>query len=86
MKQQLNGLTSQVTSLASHLDIEPATSRVGDPDGGQAALQQRLRKIELTVAGLLLSYVICIYIKSLQACPHPQCCISGSHLWLRTPC
>ncbi len=54
LKQQLGSLQGVTTELADHLTklAEKHASASEEGQTGQAALQQRLRKIELTVAGM----------------------------------
>lgn len=61
LKQQLASLQVVTTELAAHLTklAEKHASAPEEGQTGQAALQQRLRKIELTVAGIPLSRPSC---------------------------
>jgi len=54
LKQQLGSLQGETTEMAAHLTklAEMHASASEEGQTGQAALQQRLRKIELTVAGV----------------------------------
>ena len=54
LKQQLGSLQGVTTELADHL-TKLAEKHASASEEGQAALQQRLRKIELTVAGMPMS-------------------------------
>lgn len=57
LKQQLDSLQGVTAELTAHLTklAEKHASASEEGQTGQAALQQRLRKIELTVAGMPLS-------------------------------
>ena len=57
LKQQLDSLQGVTTELAGHLTKLAGKHASASEEGqtGQAALQQRLRKIELTVAGMPVS-------------------------------
>ena len=54
LKQQLGSLQGVTTELADHL-TKLAEKHASASEEGQAVLQQRLRKIELTVAGMPMS-------------------------------
>ena len=67
VKQQLGSLQSQMTSLATHVEAAAAEQHgqkksgdgLEDSQAGLTALQQRLRKIELTVAGTAPASLCC---------------------------